>query len=191
MNSRFSASVFSLLATFFCPTQLLYLISLSMASTSLIFLSRSPSSCSASVSFSEDRFAISMISVETVQHHEELINRPVSLFCGAMRHEQRKKNSPYVCKRFRWTLFLRRPTVYVHGDVVDEGQQVFRPLVCVVGTVLQVTDPVSHHHRLKNTKDVTTHSLLNENRPFMIFIILWHEEDEKLETLPQYFLKKK
>lgn len=64
LHLHFSASVFSLSASFFCPAQLLYLISLSIAWDSLIILSRSSPSCLSSVSFCDDLFAINKISIE-------------------------------------------------------------------------------------------------------------------------------
>ena len=41
------------------------------------------------------------------------------------------------------------PTFDIGGDVVDEGQQVLRPLVCDSGTVVKVAGPVSHGGGLK------------------------------------------
>lgn len=45
---------------------------------------------------------------------------------------------------FRFIVLSCFPTFDFRSDVVDEGQQVLRPLACVSGTVVKVTCPVSH-----------------------------------------------
>lgn len=59
-----------------------------------------------------------------------------------------------------WIVLSLCCTVDVHADVVDEGQQIVGPLVCVGGPVVQVTRPVYHcfHLKLSNTQPFFTHS---------------------------------